>query len=90
MWFDCQSEVLRRERISLIPNDRPKFVHPILEKVQPISTNFPYGRVGYYMGINKWERIGGSSVEDVMHFLDDVQNYPSLEIIRKRKKLKTQ
>ena len=87
VWFDCQSEVLRQERLIWFPM-RPKFVLPILEKVEKCGNSFQCGRIGTYLGINKWRRFYASNVENVMDHFEDENNYPSVKKLRKLKKLK--
>ena len=89
VWFDCQSEVLRQERIIWFPM-RPKFLAPILEKVELCDISVRIGRIGWYAGRERWLRMYTGYVEYVMKYLEDVNNYPSIWKMRKRKKLKTQ
>ncbi len=85
VWFDCQSEVLRQERLIWFPM-RPKFVIPILEMVE-ICYGQLGGRVGYYPPKQKWKRLYSINIEDVMKDLY-ISNFPSILTLRKRKKLK--
>jgi hypothetical protein len=89
VWFDCQSEVLRQERISLIPNDRLKFMLPILELVEKCRARHRNGRLARtVLGIT-WNRLRLTTMEMIMGEMDDCNNFPSiLQNGRKLKKLK--
>ena len=88
VWFNCQSEVLRQERISLISKDRPKFVLPILEQVEKCRARYCYGRLGRTVLGARWNRLLLTTMEMVMANMDDFNNFPSIVQLRKRKKLK--
>lgn len=91
VWFDCQSEVLRLERISLIPSERPEFTQPIWPRVEKCKAKHRHGRLGRtVLGIT-WNRLLLTTIEKVMESTDDCNNFPSiLQNGRKLKKLKTQ
>lgn len=88
VWFNCQSEVLRQERLIWFHMRPPKFVVPIKETVAICNTENMRYRVGRtYSGL-KWERLFACDFESILKNLDDKRNYPS--ILKIRKKLKTQ
>lgn len=89
VWFDCQSEVIRQEKLIWFPI-RPKFVVPINGTVAICNTENMRYRVGRtYSGL-KWERLFACDFDSILKNLDDKNNFPSILKMRKRKKLKTQ
>ena len=91
VWFDCQSEVLRQERISLVPNERQKFSLPILEKVEkfdPMNSDWlKIGTIGTNI-FGRWIRYTHQNIDDVMtHGRYNSTMFPSL-LWRLNKKLK--
>ncbi len=89
VWFDCQSEVLRQERIHLIPNDRPKLDQPILGRVEKCRVRHRNGRLGRTVLGIIWNRLLLTTMEMIMGNMDDCNNFPSIvQNGRKLKKLK--
>jgi hypothetical protein len=87
-WFDCESEVLRRERICNLQWQPRKFVIPILIHVELAKddTSVRNG-LSYFKTRRSWGR-STFQIEHAMRCSNDETFFPSLRKLRHLKKIK--